>query len=157
MTSHPAQTKDVMTRKVVSIPIGRSMVDAVEVMQELRVRHLPVVDNVGKIVGVLTGKDFSHIKELSKYNVETFMSVPVEWVSQDMPLREAIKRMIEKKISCLLIGDDKPEVVGIVTAEDLMWFLANRLEQEEKKHSPLTLFDVQSLDEIANQISLTGL
>ncbi len=157
MVAHPAQAKDVMTRKVVSIPVGRSLADAVEIMKNLRVRHLPVVDNVGKIVGVLTGKDYSHLKDLSKHNVETFMSVPVEWVSQNMLLRDAIKKMIEKKISCLLIGDDRPEVVGIVTAEDLMWFLANRLEQEEKKHSALTLLDVQSLDEIANQISMAGL
>lgn len=152
----PTQTKDVMTKKVVSIPVGRSLADAVEVMQDLRVRHLPVVNNVGKIVGVLTGKDYSHLKDLKKYKVETFMSVPVEWVSQDMPLREAIRRMIEKKITCVLIGDEKPEVVGIITAEDLMWFLAKRLELEEKKHSALTLFDVQSLDEIANQISMAG-
>lgn len=157
MVSHPAQTKDVMTKKVVSIPIGRSLEDAIEVMRDLRVRHLPVVDDKGKIVGVLTGKNYSHLNDLSKYKVETFMSVPVEWVSQNMLLREAIKKMIEKKITCLLIGDEKPEVVGILTAEDLMWFLANRLENEEKKQSALTVFDVQSLDEIANQISLAGL
>ncbi|QDK39290.1 HPP family protein [Bdellovibrio sp. NC01] len=153
----PAHAKDVMTKKVVTIPVGRSLEDAVEVMRDLRVRHLPIVDNQGAIVGVLTSKDFSYLKDLSKFHVETFMSVPVEWVDEDTPLRQAILRMIEKKISCLLISDERRELAGIITAEDLLWFLAQHLEKEEKKHSPLTILDVQSLDEIANQISLTGL
>lgn len=158
MAAQAAQTKDVMTRRVVTIPMGRNLEEAMEVMDQLKVRHLPVVDDGGKIVGVLTKKDFSYLKDVSKYKVETFMSVPVEWVDQNLELRTAIHRMIEKKISCLLIGDsERREVAGIITAEDLLWFLAKRLEQDEKKASPLTIFDVESLDEIAHQISLTGL
>ena len=85
------------------------------------------------------------------------MSVPVEWVDQELPLHDAIMRMIEKKISCLLIGSDRREVAGIITAEDLLYFLAKQLKKIESKHSPLTVFDIQSLDEIAAQISMTGL
>ncbi|HEX7675467.1 MAG TPA: CBS domain-containing protein [Bdellovibrio sp.] len=157
MTVHQTQAKDVMTKKVVTIPVDRSLADAVEVMRELRVRHLPVVDNNGAIVGVLSGKNWSHIPDLSKYTVGAFMSVPVEWVDQELPLHDAIMRMIEKKISCLLIGSDRREVAGIITAEDLLYFLAKQLKKIESKHSPLTVFDIQSLDEIATQISMTGL
>ncbi|HWU41850.1 MAG TPA: CBS domain-containing protein [Bdellovibrio sp.] len=157
MTVHPAQAKDVMTKKVVTIPMGRNVAEALEVMNDLRVRHLPVVDRDGKIVGILTKKDFSYLKDPRKYKVEALMSTPIAWVDQEMILRDAILMMIENKISCLLIGSSRREVEGIITAEDLLWLLAKRLEQDEKKHSPLTLLDVQSLDEIANQISMTGL
>jgi CBS-domain-containing membrane protein len=65
--------------------------------------------------------------------------------------------MLEKKIHSLLVADEKNELVGIVTSEDLLWILACSLEKSEKKHSILTLFDIESLDEIAHQIAQTGI
>lgn len=155
--SHKLETKDIMTSEVLTIIKGQSLFEADLLMKEHRIRHLPVVDSSGSILGVLSSRDFSYLADLRKHNVETFMSVPVEWVEQKTPLRTIILRMIEKKISCLLIGDEKKKLLGLITSEDLLWILASRLEKDEDKHSPWTLLDVQSLEEIANQISLAGL
>lgn len=149
--------RDVMTNKIMMISVGQSLADAMELMVEKRIRHLPVVDAELKIVGVLQLQDFSGISNLEDQYVEAYMSTPVEWVSQDIPLRAAILKMLEKKIHSLLVADEKNELVGIVTSEDLLWILARSLEKSEKKHSILTLFDIESLDEIAHQISQTGL
>lgn len=149
--------RDVMTNKIMMISVGQSLADAMELMVEKRIRHLPVVDADFKIVGILQLQDFSGLDNLEEQPVEDFMSKPVEWVSQDMPLRAAILRMLDAKISALLVGDEKNELVGIVTTEDLLWVLAHSLEKTEKKHSVLTLFDIESLDEIAHQIAQTGL
>lgn len=154
---HTTQTKEVMTKKIVTVPSGSNLTVAVELMKDNRIRHLPVVNKGDKIIGILSSKDFSNISYPEGYTVDVFMSVPIEWVEPTMPLRSAILRMIEKKISCLLIADEKGEVAGIVTTEDLLWVLAQRLENDEHKQSPLTLFDIQSISEIANQISMTGI
>ena len=149
--------RDVMTNKIMMISVGKSLADAMELMVEKRIRHLPVVDAELKIVGILQLQDFSALSNLEDQYVEAYMSAPVEWVSQDIPLRAAILKMLEKKIHSLLVADEKNELVGIVTSEDLLWILARSLEKSEKKHSILTLFDIESLDEIAHQIAQTGI
>lgn len=149
--------RDVMTNKIMMISVGQSLADAMELMVEKRIRHLPVVDAEFKIVGILQLQDFSALSNLEDQYVEAYMSTPVVWVSQDIPLRAAILKMLEKKIHSLLVADEKNELVGIVTSEDLLWILARSLEKSEKKHSILTLFDIESLDEIAHQIAQTGI
>ena len=149
--------RDVMTNKIMMISVGQSLADAMELMVEKRIRHLPVVDAELKIVGILQLQDFNALSNLEDQYVEAYMSTPVVWVSQDIPLRAAILKMLEKKIHSLLVADEKNELVGIVTSEDLLWILARSLEKSEKKHSILTLFDIESLDEIAHQIAQTGI
>ncbi|MFM6928853.1 MAG: HPP family protein [Bdellovibrio sp.] len=149
--------RDVMTNKIMMISVGQSLADAMELMVEKRIRHLPVVDAELKIVGILQLQDFSGLSNLEDQYVEAYMTTPVEWVSQEMPLRAAVLKMLEKKIHSLLVADENNELVGIVTSEDLLWILARSLEKSEKKHSVLTLFDIESLDEIAHQIAQTGL
>ncbi|MGE5084723.1 MAG: HPP family protein [Bacillota bacterium] len=153
----PTHARDVMTNKIIMISVGQSLADAMNLMVEKRIRHLPVIDADLKIVGILHLQDISGLSNLEDKYVEAYMTTPVEWVSQDIPLRAAILKMIEKKIHSLLVADDKNELVGIVTSEDLLWILASILEKSEKQHSILTLFDIESLDEIAHQIAQTGL
>jgi CBS domain-containing protein len=149
--------RDIMTNKIMMIPVGQSLADAMDLMTEKRIRHLPVVDTESRIVGILSLKDFSNVEDLESQKVEIYMSKPIEWVAQDMPLRSAIMRMLEKKISALLVANPKHELVGIVTTDDLLWLLAQSLEKSDKKHSLSTVLDIESLDEIAHQIAQTGI
>ncbi len=154
---HRTQAKEIMNKKIITVTVGSSLAEATSLMSEYRVRHLPVRTLDNRVVGILSSKDFSNIVDPQNTPVEGLMSGPVEWVESDLPLRSAILRMIEKKISCLLIGDSRGDIKGVITSEDLLWFLAEMLEKNEHKQSPFTLFDVQSLSEVANQISFTGL
>ncbi|MGC8583885.1 MAG: CBS domain-containing protein [Thermoproteus sp.] len=47
----------VMTENPVTIAEDAPLLDAVEKMRELNVRHLPVVDKEGKLVGILSVRD----------------------------------------------------------------------------------------------------
>ncbi|MBO9666011.1 MAG: CBS domain-containing protein [Bdellovibrio sp.] len=149
--------RDIMTNKIMMIPVGQSLADAMDLMTEKRIRHLPVVDVDSRIVGILSLKDFSNVEDLENQKVEVYMSKPIEWVDHDIPLRSAIMRMLEKKISALLVADQKHELVGIVTTDDLLWLLAQSLEKSDEKHSLSTILDIESLDEIAHQIAQTGI
>jgi CBS domain-containing protein len=57
----PAKTtvSEVMTRELVVLRPGSTVADAMAVVSEKRVRHLPVVDE-GKVVGVISAGDLNH-------------------------------------------------------------------------------------------------
>lgn len=150
--------RDVMTNNVIMISAGGSLADAQKMMRDKNIRHLPVVDDKNKIVGVLSDRDFSHVPNIEQAKVDTYMSWPVSWLSQETPLTTAVQTMIDKKISSILITDEKSELVGIVTSEDLLKLLGKVLETAaSQKKSLSTLFDIESLDEIAYKISQTGI
>ena len=51
---------EMMSRNVVTIGPGESGLDAVVRMQRARVRHLPVVNRDGRLVGMITDRDLRH-------------------------------------------------------------------------------------------------
>ncbi|WP_413576136.1 HPP family protein [Bdellovibrio sp. HCB290] len=149
--------RDVMTNDVIVIAVGSSLAAAQAVMKEHKIRHLPIVDDSQQIVGILSDRDLSFFKDSNMYPVEDFMTHPVEWMNQDAPLQDAAERMLNKKINSVLVINDKKELVGIVTSEDLIQVLGQALRQGNHKRPLSTLFDIESLDEIAYKISQTGI
>jgi hypothetical protein len=66
--------------------------------------------------------------------------------------------MLENKISSLLIADENEHAVGIVTTDDLLFYLAHLLdENKEKRFSVSSLLDLQTVGEAARQISNAGI
>ena len=58
------QVRDVMTRKVISVTVGDSILAAARLMLQNRISGLPVVDADGNLVGVVTEGDFLRRGEL---------------------------------------------------------------------------------------------
>ena len=58
------QVRDVMTRKVISVTVGDSILAAARLMLQNRISGLPVVDARGNLVGVVTEGDFLRRGEL---------------------------------------------------------------------------------------------
>ncbi|MFM7219291.1 MAG: CBS domain-containing protein [Nodosilinea sp.] len=56
--------KDVMTARVVTINPGKSLREAAHLMHEKRIRRLPVVDDQGQVVGMLTRGDI--VREMAQ-------------------------------------------------------------------------------------------
>jgi CBS domain-containing protein len=54
------QVKELMSRELVMIEPRESCLDAVVRMQRARVRHLPVVNRDGLLVGIITDRDLRH-------------------------------------------------------------------------------------------------
>jgi CBS domain-containing protein len=113
-------------------------------MLTIGVRHLPVVDDGGVIVGIMSDKDFFRAMQIDQPSfvsgkvaqpsfdptsmVRDFMSWPVESIDEEGSVAEAAKKMVDKKISALLVSRDS-EVLGIVTSEDLLRILASEAEK----------------------------
>ena len=52
------KAKDIMTSRVVSVEADTPILQAVRIMLQRRVSGLPVVDNDGHLVGIITEGDF---------------------------------------------------------------------------------------------------
>jgi CBS domain-containing protein len=84
-----------------------------------------VITEKGKIVGILTERDFVRIVEqvgalLEKNLAIHHMSKPVLTVQSDTPLVEIIKLMREKHVRHVIVLDKKGEMAGIISSRDLM-------------------------------------
>jgi CBS domain-containing protein len=129
------QVSELMSRHVVTINSAASCHDAVALMARAKIRHLPVVDAAGALVGVVTDRDLRHhlfmpgifeaigsvpVEHLLKtVPVRDIMSAPVVSVSAGESLETAARLMLEDKVGSLPVVDDG-RVVGILTETDLL-------------------------------------
>lgn len=129
------RVKDLMSRQVVTIESSDSCLEAVGRMHQARVRHLPVVDREGMLVGVVTDRDLRHhlfspgvYKDLGSIGVDILlkavpvaeiMSTPVVSVGPEAELMDAARLMLEDKVGSLPVVE-RGHVVGILTETDLL-------------------------------------
>jgi H+/Cl- antiporter ClcA/predicted transcriptional regulator len=90
----------------------------------------PVVDEGGKLVGVLTRRDLLGDAARDRLIHELITRPPI-FLTEDASLRDAADRMAQKRIGRLPIvsADDRTKVVGIITRSDLVEAHAGRLEE----------------------------
>ena len=104
-------------------------------MHRARVRHLPVVDAMGDLIGVVTDRDLRHhlfdprvYQQVSTIAVDILlkavpvsdiMSSPVLSVESDDEVVEAARIMLEDKVGSLPVLEND-RVVGIVTETDVL-------------------------------------
>jgi acetoin utilization protein AcuB len=131
---------DRMSRPVMTIPLEMPVQDALDLMARERIRHLPVVDNEGELVGVVSegdlGRfllsmptDLSSWREMDdrcKFTVNEIMSREVITCDEEMPLGKAAQILTEHRIGSLAVMRED-RIVGILTKSDLLNFLLELL------------------------------
>ncbi len=132
--------REFMTSELITITPDTAVPAALRLMGEKKIRRLPVVDNHGKLVGIVSDKDLLHASPspatslaiweitdlMAKLKVEKVMTRSVITVTEDTPLEEAALLMADKRIGSLLIMRDK-KLVGIITESDLFRVLLDLL------------------------------
>jgi CBS domain-containing protein len=125
--------KDVMTSPVTTLGPNDQLATAADVMSLGRIRHLPVVDDEGRIVGVVTQRDLFHNALLRAlgygakgahklqrmFSVKDAMSPEVLTTTVDTRLSDAAQVMLDNKVGCLPVLDGD-ELVGILTEADFV-------------------------------------
>jgi acetoin utilization protein AcuB len=121
-----------MSRHPLTVKPDTPVDTALKRMREERIRRFPVVDNQGKLVGIVSDKDLLYaapspatslsIYELhylySRITIEEVMTRKVITVEDTDPLEEAARIMVDNKVGGLpVMRDDK--LVGIITETDI--------------------------------------
>jgi acetoin utilization protein AcuB len=124
--------KERMTRNPVVVAPDVSVPQALKRMHEARVRRLPVVDDGGHLVGIVSDKDLLRASPspatslsvweiaylLDEIKVRSVMTSKVITVTEDTPLEDAARIMADSKIGGLPVLADG-RLVGIITETDL--------------------------------------
>jgi CBS domain-containing protein len=140
--------KDAMTKSPITIDPDAPLGAAVATMTDRRVRHLPVVDDQGRLVGMITDRDLRNAAfspALAEYlsrsaqrrlrgvteafedmRVRDAMTWGVVTTSPEAPLAQAAAIMAEGRFGSLPVVEGG-KLVGLVTERDVLKALAATL------------------------------
>lgn len=122
-----------MMRNPVHVDENDSMKKAMDLLREHEIRHLPVLKDGEKLVGILSERDIKQaspspataleIREiyylLDKVKVKQIMTRRPYTISSTAPIEEAALILREKKIGCLPVVEEG-RLVGIITETDIL-------------------------------------
>jgi acetoin utilization protein AcuB len=121
-----------MSANPVTIGADTPITEALRVMRESQVHRLPVLDDEGRMVGIVSEKDLLYASPspatslsiyemhylLSQLKVTELMTRDVISVAPDVPLEEAARIMADNSIGGLPVLEDG-KLVGIITETDI--------------------------------------
>ena len=145
---------DIMTPNPISVTPKTSLKDAITIIAEKKISGLPVVDEQGKVRGIISESDLMwqetgvetppyimlldsviYLQNPGRYEKEIHKALgqTVEDVMSDRPItiqahqsvKEAAKLMHDKKIRRLPVVDQEGKIVGIITQGDVVRMMAN--------------------------------
>jgi acetoin utilization protein AcuB len=137
---------DRLTTPVMTVHGDASVEDAWQLMMDRRIRHLPVIDDEDRLVGIVSDRDlrpvvvdpFTHAPWTdlaatpSGLSVEEIMRWTVITMRPETEIREAARLMQELKIGAVPVVEGD-EVVGILTEIDVLQAFVEILD---KRMSP---------------------
>ena len=140
-SQQPQDVRDLMTPRPIFVAPHTPVDEARTLMQQHRIRHLPVLDH-GELVGIVSDRDIrlalpSPATSLSVYEigylltrltVAEIMTRDPLTITPERPITEAIKRMLAHKVGALPVVA-AGQLVGIVTRTNLLQaFLLSQAE-----------------------------
>jgi acetoin utilization protein AcuB len=127
--------RQLMTQPVNYVLPSSRTADVRKLMKQDNVRHYPVCDKGGRLIGILSDRDI--LASDAKY-VSDCMTTNVCTVRSDSKVSPAITMMFNHGISSLPIVDDG-KLVGLLTTTDLVMTLQCTLQILQKSEAGLDL------------------
>ncbi len=134
---------DIVDRGLVTVSMDDSLETVRALFKKHKFHHLLVVER-GRAVGVLSERDL--LKNISPFldqmserkqdawtlqkRVHQIMQRDLVWGTPDTTIYDACLMMAANRISCLPVLDEQSKPLGIVTARDILRWLADQLDPE---------------------------
>lgn len=126
------KVRDIMVKEVATLDVNDELSLANDIMRLGRIRHLPVVEGQ-QLVGIVSERDLfrsslaqalgyetKDTRDLMKtLHIKDVMVPAVVTVSPDTSLRDAVRLMVDQKIGCLPVVENK-SLVGLITETDIL-------------------------------------
>ncbi|MDE6489552.1 MAG: IMP dehydrogenase [Muribaculaceae bacterium] len=103
----------------VTIKLGSTVADALNMMEEYHIGGIPVVDNDRKLVGIVTNRDLRFERDHSRKVDEVMTSEGLVTTNQSTNLEEAAEILQKHKIEKLPVVDSDGRLIGLVTYKDI--------------------------------------
>lgn len=122
--------RDLMTEDPMTATAKTRVREAIEILQTLEVRHLPVVDSKNRLVGMVSDRDLrgaslpfttqSDVAAFLDRRLVELMAADPLTVDPEDDVSEAIDAMLENKLSAVPVVDADGELLGIVSYVDVL-------------------------------------
>ncbi|HIP15655.1 MAG TPA: CBS domain-containing protein, partial [Methanothermococcus okinawensis] len=118
--------RDILSRPPIVAKQNISIEEAARILTEKNINHLPIVDEEGRLIGIVTSWDIARAVAQNINSICEIMTKHVISSTLDEPIDVVARKMSRYDISGVPVIDKSGKVVGVVTAEDLSKLLGNR-------------------------------
>jgi len=140
----PHLVREIMSQPAITIAWDRSILAASGLMESNNIRRLPVVDEDGLLIGIVSLGDVR--EAMSVYQtanpyapdsddillaVDEIMTTSAITVGPDARLLDVVRLMLEHKIGGVPVVDEVGHPAGMVTESDLFRLMIDLWEQDE--------------------------
>ena len=131
-----------MTQKVITTGSEEDVFDAYEKMSQNRIRHLPIIDADGRLIGIVTDRDirsalpYSMIKDPARtaetekvkdLKVKDIMTTDPKTIGPHHTIQDALVLIQELRVGALPVVDKEGKLKGILSVRDLLRAFINVL------------------------------
>ena len=103
----------------ITIPLGASVAQALEIMSEYHIGGIPVVDDDRHLVGIVTNRDLRFERRLDRPVDEIMSKDHLVTTHQQTDLTAAAQILQENKIEKLPVVDKDNRLIGLITYKDI--------------------------------------
>jgi|SRR6516164_6628816 acetoin utilization protein AcuB len=125
--------RDFMTSDPACLKPDATVGDAIALLRELDVRHLPVVNTDREVVGMVSDRDLRGLALSPKTAVSEVMSSDVITIDADAGAYEVVEVMLEYKIGAVPVVNAEQQLIGIVSYIDMLRWLQPGLAAEREE------------------------
>ncbi len=127
------EVRALMTYHVFTLGPDDDLEALYDLMASRHVRHVPIVDGEGRVLGLVTQRDLARSalgsseelplsmqrEILQRRKIREIMNTEIETIEADKDLKAAAEMLIENKIGCLPVVE-RGRLVGILTESDFV-------------------------------------
>ena len=136
-----ATVRSLMVHRVEAVFPDDALGDAAARMVARGIRHLPVVDGTMRVRGILSERDVraatgrslleageaERARYVQRLKVEDVMTPEPRTISEDAPLGDAVRALVDDRFGALPVVDEEDRLRGILSYVDLLRYLGARL------------------------------
>lgn len=134
---------DLMTADPLSVKRAATLKEAHDLMREKNIRHIPVIEDNGELVGMLTQKVMiaAVMSLLAKYGasalerkekqqlVAELMLTDFATVTPEQSLQQVASFFVQNRHGCLPVVNSQNKLLGILTSSDFVRLAAELLQR----------------------------
>jgi IMP dehydrogenase len=108
-----------MIRNPITLSPDATLREAVNLMGRFHISGVPIVDNTGRLVGIITNRDLQFERSLDRPLRETMTAKDLITAPQGTTLDEAERILGQHRIEKLPVVDDDYKLIGLITVKDI--------------------------------------
>lgn len=125
--------EEIMKTEVITLPPKATINDALQLLQQHKIRHIPIVNNDFQVIGIVSDRDVRDASpstfldsttdvDVLNNEIQSIMTSPVVTIHPLDFVEEIAAIFYEREIACLPVVSHE-RLIGIVTEKDMLYTL----------------------------------